>query len=103
MHLTIRRYRKLAGDKQQIIELVNREFVPLISKIDGFNDFYAFFSDDGTLTSVSVFRDARGAEESVRTAAKWVEQKLAKLLPDKPEVSSGEVFGHRHVEKQKAA
>ena len=66
MHLTIRRYRKIEGDKQQIIELVNREFVPLISKIDGFNDFYAVFSDDGTLTSVSVFRDARGAEESRR-------------------------------------
>lgn len=103
MHVTIRKYRKFEGDRKQLVELVNREFVPLISKIDGFNDFYAFFSDDGTLTSVSVFRDARGAEESVRAAAQWVEQKLAKLLPEKPEVSSGEVFGHRHFEKQKAA
>ena len=61
------------------------------------------FADDGTLMSVSVFRDARGAEESVRTAATWVEQTLAKLLPEKPEVLSGEVFAHRQLEKQKAA
>ena len=103
MHLTIRKYRKVEGDRKQIVEIVNREFVPLISKIDGFNDFFAFFADDGTLFSVSVFRDARGGEESVRTAARWVEQNLAKLLPEKPEVISGEIFGHRHFEKQKAA
>ena len=103
MHLTIRKYRKVEGDRKQIAELVNREFVPMISKIDGFNAFYAFFADDSTLISVSVFRDARGAEESVRTAARWVEQNLAKLLPEKPEVISAEVFGHHHFEKQKAA
>jgi len=103
MHLTIRKYRKVEGDRKQIVEIVNRDFLPLLSKIDGFNDFYAFFSEDGTLTSVSVFRDARGAEESVRAAARWVEQNLARVLPEKPEVISGEVFGHRHVDKQKAA
>ena len=103
MHLTIRKYRKIAGDKKQIVDLVHREFIPLLSKIDGFEDFYAVFADDGTLTSVSVFRDETGAEESVRTAAKWVEQKLAALLPEKPEVVSGEVFAHRQLEKQKAA
>ena len=59
MHLTIRKYRKVEGDKKQLIDLVNREFVPLISKIDGFTDFYAFFADDNTLMSVSVFRDAK--------------------------------------------
>lgn len=102
MHLTIRKYRKVDGDRKQLVELVNREFVPLVSRIDGFEDFYAFFADDGTLNSVSVFRDAKGADESVRTAATWVEQKLAKLLPEKPEVISGEVFGVRHVEKKAA-
>ena len=102
MHVTIRKYRKVEGDRKQIVELVNRDFLPLISKIDGFNDFYAFFTDDGTLMSVSVFRDARGAEESVRTAARYIEQNLAKVLPDKPEVLSGAVFGYRHLEKKAA-
>ena len=102
MHMTIRTYRKVEGDRKQIAELVNREFLPMLSKIDGFIDFYAVFANDGTLMSVSVFRDARGAEESVRAAARWVEQKLSKLLPEKPEVITGDVFSHR-LEKQKAA
>jgi hypothetical protein len=103
MHLTIRKYRKVEGDRKQIVDIVKRDFVPVISKIDGFGDFYALFADDGTLMSVSVFRDARGAEESVRTAARWIEENLARLLPETPEVTSGEVFAHRHFEKQKAA
>ena len=103
MHLAIRKYRKFEGDKKQLMDLVNREFVPLISKIDGFVDFYSFFADDGSPISVSVFRDAKGAEESGRVAAQFVEQKLGKEFPDKPEVTSGEVFGYSHVEQKKAA
>jgi hypothetical protein len=103
MYMTVRKYRKVEGDRQQLIETVNREFVPLISKIDGFIDYYCCFASDGTLLSVSVYRDAAGADESVRAAATWVEQTLAKYLPEKPEVISGEVFAQRHVEKQKAA
>ena len=40
MHLTIRKYRKVEGDRKQIVEIVNRDFVPLLSKIDGFNDTF---------------------------------------------------------------
>ncbi|NVB79732.1 MAG: hypothetical protein HOV81_15155 [Kofleriaceae bacterium] len=83
-------------------ERVNREFVPLIAQIDGFVDFYALDTEDG-LISVSVFRDAKGADESVRAAAKWVGQTMAKEFPEKPEVMSGEVFAHRHMEQKKAA
>ena len=102
MHLTIRKYRKIEGDRKQIADLVNREFVSLLGKIDGFVDFYAIVADDNSLVSVSVFRDAKGTAESVRAAAQWVAQNLAKVLPEKPEVISGEVFAHRHVEKKAA-
>lgn len=103
MHLTVRKYRKVEGDKNQPIELVNREFLPVLAKIDGFVDFYGTITEDGSILSVSVFEDAKGAEESVRAAASWVQQALAKELPEKPEVTTGEVFAHRHLEKKKAA
>jgi len=103
MYLTVRKYRKVEGDRNQVIESVNKSFLPMISKIDGFVDYYCFFADDGSLLSVSVFRDAKGAEESVRTAGKFVDQNLAKLMPGKPEVMSGEVFAHLRQEQKKAA
>src|SRR3954454_14251575 len=102
MYLTVRKYRRVEGDRKQLVEIVNREFVPMISRIDGFVDYYSIFTDDGSLLSVSVYQDAKGAEESVRSAAKWVEQNMSKQLPEKPEVISGEVTAHRHVDKKAA-
>jgi hypothetical protein len=91
------------GDRKQLVERINSGFVPLIAKIDGFVDYYCMYADDGSLVSVSVYRNARGAEDSVRAAAQWVAQNIAENLPEKPEVIEGEVFAHRAVEKQKAA
>jgi hypothetical protein len=103
MYLTVRKYRNVQGDRNQLIETVKKGFVPLISKIDGFIDYYCFFADDDTLTSVNVYRDKRGADESVRAAAAWVEQNLATFLPERPSVTSGEVFAEGHVAKKQAA
>jgi len=102
MYLTVRRYRRVEGERQHIVEVINRGFVPLIAAIDGFVDYYCCFAHDGALLSVSVYRDAKGADESVRAAARWVEQNLANHLPDQPEVISGEVFAQRQVETRTA-
>lgn len=102
MYLAIRNYRNVQGDRKQMAETIKNGFVPLISKIDGFVDYYCFFADDGALMSVSVYRDQKGAEASVRAAAAWVEQNLSKHLPEKPEVTSGEVFASR-VDQKRAA
>ena len=56
MYLTVRKYRKVEGDRNQVIESVNKSFLPMISKIDGFVDYYCFFADDGAL----LWRDTRG-------------------------------------------
>ena len=103
MYLIVRKYRKVDGDRKLVIDSVNKTFLPMISKIDGFIDYYCFFADDGSLLSVSVFRDAKGAEDSLRAAGTFIDQNLAKLLPGKPEVMSGEVFAHLRSEQKKAA
>ena len=103
MYLAIRKYRRVEGDRKQLVDRINSGFVPLISKIDGFVDYYCFFADDGTLTSVNVYRDKHGCDESVRIAAAWVEENIAKFLPEPPRLISGEVFAEGHVAKQKAA
>ena len=103
MYLTVRKYRNVQGDRKQLMEKVSNGFVPLISKIDGFVDYYCILTDDNSLLSVSVYRDAKGAEESVRTAKTFVEENLAQHLPEKPELISGDVFAHPPMAKQKAA
>lgn len=103
MYLVVRNYKKIKGNKQQLSTKINNEFVPLISKIKGFVDYYCLLPDDSSLLSVSIFQDEKGANESVKAAADWVAKNLAEYFPEKPEVISGEVFTEGQHEIRKAA
>lgn len=99
MYLVVRNY-KIQGDKKEISSKIDREFVPLISKIKGFVDYYCLYHGDNSLLSVSVFQDEKGANDSVSAAADWVAKNLAKYFPEKPQVFSGEVFAHGRGQEQ---
>ncbi|MER7585856.1 hypothetical protein [Kitasatospora sp. NPDC097691] len=43
------------------------------------------------MVSTSVFEDQAGADESIRTAAGFVRDHLATLLPNPPKVTAGQV------------
>ena len=93
MYMVVRKY-KIQGKTQEISTKINNGFIPLVSKIKGFVDYYSLFPDETSLITVSVFQDAKGADESVKAAADFVTKNLAKYFPQKPEIFSGEVFAH---------
>ena len=62
----------------------------LISSIPGFINYYAT-RDGDTMTSISVFNDKAGCDESTKRAGEWVRANV-NPLPGAPEISSGEVF-----------
>ncbi|MFI7128705.1 hypothetical protein ACIBQ1_23590 [Nonomuraea sp. NPDC050153] len=66
-------------------------FVPLIRPIPGFVAYYWVDAGDGVMVSTTVFEDRAGAEESTRRAADFVREGLASVLPNPPQVTSGEV------------
>jgi hypothetical protein len=74
---------------------VNEGFVPIISQIPGFVALYLVDAGGGVMISTSVFEDQAGAEESNRRAADYVRQNLAQLLPNPPQITSGEVVAHK--------
>jgi hypothetical protein len=47
---------------------VRKEFLPVISEIPGFQEYYAVKTGDNTMASVSVFKDKPGADKSVQVA-----------------------------------
>lgn len=49
-------------------------------------------ADNGDALSVSVFDAREQAEDSAKTAAGWVKENLAELMPNPPEVTAGEVL-----------
>jgi hypothetical protein len=94
MHVTIRRYKINTDDLSAIAATAQRGFVPILESSPGFVAYYGVDSGHNTITTISVFEDQAGADESNRRAAAWVKENLAQYVEGPPEVSSGEVLWH---------
>ncbi len=93
MHITVRRYEGVT-DSREAVRRVEEGFLPIISTVPGFVAYYVIDAGEGVLASISIFESRDGAEESTREAAEWVRDNLASLMPNPPQVTSGEVVAH---------
>jgi hypothetical protein len=95
MYVTVRRYEGVS-DPSEVARHVNEGFLPIISEVSGFVDYYFADAQDGVMISVSVFEDQSGAEESNRRAADYIaQQNLASLMPNPPQITAAEVVAHK--------
>lgn len=95
MFVAIRRYVAVDPDSaDEVARRANEGFIPIIKDAPGFQAYYLVNGGGGVVTTVSVFDDQAGAEESNRLAADWIGQNLASLLPNPPEITAGEVGAH---------
>jgi len=94
MYVTVRRYEGVT-DPSEAGRRVNEGFLALISEIPGFVAYYWVNAGGGVMVSTSVFQDQSRAEQSNRTAADYVRQNLAPLLPNAPQITAGEVVAYK--------
>ena len=90
MYATVRRYEGVT-DSAEAGRRVAEGFVPLLKEIPGFIAYYWVDAGGGVMASTSVFEDRSGAEASTERAAEWVQENIASLLPNPPQVTAGEV------------
>jgi N-acetylglutamate synthase/N-acetylornithine aminotransferase len=90
MYATIRNYAGGAPLADALVEHQD-EIRTLLTAVDGFRAYYIVRDGDGA-TTVSVYEDQGGAEESTRVAAAWVGENLGDLGVAPPEVTTGEVL-----------
>jgi hypothetical protein len=90
MYATIRSY---SGGSELTDALVSHEsdVRQVVTQIDGFRAYYLVRTSEGNTTTISIFDDQSGAEESTRAAAAWVSENLADLSVSPPQVTTGEV------------
>lgn len=100
MYAIVRRYTTRHG--KTVSSKISDEFVPVISKATGFLAYYVVDEGFGHQFSISIFEDREAAEISNRLAADWVRQHPA-LLPEAPEIFSGEVTVHKRPHREDAA
>jgi hypothetical protein len=78
----------------ELVKLVNDGFVPIISKIPGFQEYFLVDAGTGAHMSVSLFADQGGAEASTKAAADWAAANVAPLIEGPAEVTDGWVRIH---------
>ncbi|MGD0885172.1 MAG: hypothetical protein ABSA46_09930 [Thermodesulfovibrionales bacterium] len=99
MNVTVRRYEGVR-DTKEAAKRVQESFVPLISGMQGFVNYYWVDIGNGTMISISVFDSLSDAIESNQKAAAWVKANLASVLPQNPKVEAGTVVAYK-VDKAK--
>ena len=87
----LRTYKVSPGSVEEIVKRAEEGFVPLISKAPGFVRYMVIDAGNGNVATTSAFETREQAENSVRLAADWVKQNLGTLLPNPPEVTTGEL------------
>ena len=89
MYATVRRYKNAAALAEAMAAKSN-DVKALLTGIPGFVSYYAT-RDGDTVTSISIYNDEAGCDESTRRARDWVQANV-KSMPSAPDVSSGEIF-----------
>ena len=102
MYVTVRSYEGVKFP-EEAAEKVRTEFLPIVSKIPGFHEYYAIRTGDSTVSSISIFKDRPGVDESTRAAKTWIEKNMSRFLPNPPRVTNGETIAHLAARTKKSA
>ena len=94
-YTVIRRYQLLPdASMEDLVERVNKGFVPIVSKIPGFQEYLFVDAGDGAHLTISLYDDPSGAEQSTQNAASWAAENVAALIEGPPQVTTGWVRIH---------
>ena len=94
MYVAVRRYEGVT-DSQKVAQLVEEDYVPIISEMPGFVAYYCVDAGDGVMVSTSVFEHKDAEEESTFRAGEFVAEHLTHLLPNQPQITAGEVVSYK--------
>jgi hypothetical protein len=94
MYVAVRRYEGVT-DAQKVAQLVEEDFLPVISEMPGFVAYYCVDAGDGVMVSTSVFEHKEAEEQSTFRAGEFVAQDLGHLTPNPPQVTAGEVVAYK--------
>jgi heme-degrading monooxygenase HmoA len=89
MFISIRKY-KVEGSMDELNRRVREEFVPIIRQLPGFKGYHLMDCGGGYIASVSMFESKEVALASSDRARDWVARSIKDLIPNPPELMSGE-------------
>jgi hypothetical protein len=82
-------------NSQKVGQLVEEDYMPIISEMPGFVAYYCVDAGDGVMVSISVFEHKDAEEQSTYRAGKFVAEDLGLLSPNPPQVTAGELVAYK--------
>lgn len=96
MWVTVRRYEGIP-DAGKAARLVGDTWIPIISKIPGFIEYFWVDAGNGVMVSTSVFQTKAGEEESNTKVKQWrlSNPEAIAALPNPPQITAGKVVAYK--------
>lgn len=91
MFVSIRKYHGMDDADEIGIRLHASDFLHRLRSLPGFRGYYAVDCGDGVGVSISLYDTLEAVEASNRLAAEWAQAECGSLLPNPPEIISGEI------------
>ena len=99
MFCNVRRYRVAQSEMDDLMHRVDTEFCEMVEHEPGFVAYQALDCGDGTLVTITTFRDEDAAEQSATTAANFVRERLEGYTIERLDAWNGAVKVNRAVEE----
>ena len=94
MYATIRRYEGVQ-DPDGAAKKVDELFVPLISALTGFVEYYWINLGEGTMISITVFKTLSDAIDANEKSRVWVKELLANILSSSVRIEAGPIVTYK--------
>jgi hypothetical protein len=96
MFATIRRYEGVT-DPAAAATQVDEKFVPFISSLPGFIEYYWIDLNGGAMLSITVFKTLADAIEANDKARVWVKDNLSSVLPPASRMEAGAIVAYKGI------
>ncbi len=94
MYVTVRRYEGVI-DPIAAAKQVDEKFVPLISALPGFVEYYWTDLGGGAMMSITIFKTLSDAIQANEQARVWVKQHLSSVLKPAIRMEAGTIVAHK--------
>ena len=94
MYATVRRYEGVP-DPAKAAEQVEKKFVPFISSLPGFVEYYWIDLSGGAMLSITIFKTLSEAIAANEKSRNWVKDNLSSVLPHAARMEAGAIVAYK--------
>jgi len=93
-YATVRRYENVPDPAKAALE-VEQKFVPFISSLQGFIEYYWMDLGSGAMMSITVFKTLADAIAANDASRAWVKENMFGVLPHAARMEAGRIVAHK--------